>query len=213
MLSAVLLEYVLKRRARNPLPEPQGKHGKRSWSRGAAPHPPARRPLGEWSLECVQSWPCPQNLSAGYGKEWPCLSGSPLSVLMAHDCGLVGEPHPFVVSTGGPCSREPGQERVNAGLLPSRDQPRRTSSCENALTLPNHPQTRTGDGQPTASLTDLFRAHTHSTHTHTHIYPRLILPSGPFAPCPDLNRKFCFQMQCFLSNKAIFVRQQAKLLP
>ena len=179
MLSAVLLEYVLKRRARNPLPEPQGKHGKRSWSRGAAPHPPARRPLGEWSLECVQSWPCPQNLSAGYGKEWPCLSGSPLSVLMAHDCGLVGEPHPFVVSTGGPCSREPGQERVNAGLLPSRDQPRRTSSCENALTLPNHPQTRTGDGQPTASPTDLFRAHTHSTHTH--IYTR-----GSFCPVVPL---------------------------
>ena len=101
----MLLEYVLKRRARNPLPEAEGEHGKRFLEPRRSPHPLARRPLGECSLECVQSWPCPQNLSAGYGKEWPCLSGSPLNVLMAHDCGLVGEPHPFVVSTGGPCSR------------------------------------------------------------------------------------------------------------
>lgn len=162
-----------------PSLSPRESMGSAPGAEAQPPTPPARRPLGEWSLECVQSWPCPQNLSAGYGKEWPCLSGSPLSVLMAHDCGLVGEPHPFVVSTGGPCSREPGQERVNAGLLPSRDQPRRTSSCENALTLPNHPQTRTGDGQPTASLTDLFRAHTHSTHTH--IYTR-----GSFCPVVPL---------------------------
>ena len=51
------------------------------------------------------------------------------------------------------------------------------------------------------------------THTHPHPHPRLILPRGPCASCPALNRKFCFQMQCFLSNRAIFIRQQAKLLP
>ena len=71
----------------------------------AWPPTPSHCPQEQWSLERVQSWPCPQDLSEGYSEKRPCLSGSPLNVLIAHDSSLMGEPHPFMVSTGGPCSQ------------------------------------------------------------------------------------------------------------
>ena len=82
MLSAELPGVCAQEESAKPPPRGLGK----AWE--ALPGAEAHCPQGESSLESVQSWPCPQHPSAGYGEEQPCLSGSPLHVQMAHYHGL-----------------------------------------------------------------------------------------------------------------------------
>ena len=102
-----------------PSLRPRESMGSASWSQGAAPHPPARRPRGEWSLNASRAGPVPRTSPQAMVRSGPASVAAPSMCWWHTTAASWGSPTPLWCPLGARAAGSQGRRGLMWGCCPA----------------------------------------------------------------------------------------------